>query len=126
MKQKITLSFLALSLILISCKKDLTCSCTTTSRATGTSYNIIYNGSSYYQITEPIEAISDPSTNTDVTTYSGTWKRSVAEYCPTKSVSTDVNDQTTFSGYYGPNGEPLLGGYETTTTVTRTCELEKE
>jgi len=126
MKHKIAFSFLALSLILISCKKDLTCSCTTTSSVTGTSYYITSNGWVYYQITEPIEAISDASTSTDVTTYSGTWKRSVAEYCPTKSVSTDVNDQTTFSDYYGPNGEPLLYGYKTTTTVTRTCELEKE
>ena len=127
MKYKIIFSLLALSLILVSCKKDLTCDCTTTNSTVGTYYDVQNDGWGYYQVATPINDISNSSTTSDATTYSGTWKRSVAENCPVKSVSTNVNDETYYSDYYlTPNGQPLLMGYKTTTTVTRTCELEKE
>ncbi len=125
MKYKITFSFLALSLILVSCKKDLTCDCTTTNSSAGTYYDLGGDQwSGYYQITIPLDVFT--SSNSDKTTYSGAGKRAVSENCPVETVSTQEEDETYLSGYFATNGLPIIEGYKTITTVTRTCELEKE
>jgi hypothetical protein len=130
MNFKVTISCIALSLSLVACKKDLTCSCTTTSNSSGTYYDYDQyfspdGWSTYYvQVSEPLVGESD--SYTEEINYTSTTSTVAAGNCPAQSVSEESYDNTYPTSYYTQSGQPIITGSKGRYTVTRSCTLEKE
>jgi len=128
MNYKFLFLALALTSFLSSCKKDLTCSCTTTYNSTGTyySYDSYFDGwtTTYLQLMEP--SGSESSSSSEEINYTGTSSTAAAGNCPAESVSTEEYDDTYPTGYYSTSGQPIISGSKGRYTVSRSCTLEKE
>ncbi|MFM7104539.1 MAG: hypothetical protein ACKOW8_03385 [Flavobacteriales bacterium] len=130
MNAKILSVLCLLALVLVSCKKDLTCSCTMTETSSGTSYGFDYMINSwgdydYFQTTDPLSSESNTSTSEE--NYKDASKGAVSAQCPEKYVSTDEFDNTYSTGYTDYiTGQSIIQGSKGKTTYTRTCEIKKD
>jgi hypothetical protein len=114
-------------IILSSCKKDLTCSCETTSSSTGTQYGYDYfwDGwtENYTQTSSPIN--NEEYSYTEEVNYTNTTTQIASGNCPEEYSYSEDFDNTYNTGlidYY--SGNIIIAGSVGQYTTKKTCILE--
>jgi hypothetical protein len=108
-------AFAALSLV--SCSKERTCACTSTSTESGTYYTDVYDATTG-QSEQTSSSYSESDQSTSETKYTKISKKAGNQSCPESSTSSDPYDNT----YVDFNG--FTQGSKGTYTYTTTCELK--
>jgi len=130
MNSKFTLLLGLLTFSFVSCKKDLTCTCTITESTSGNSYDYIsqydsWTGTSYYYQTS-LPLTSSTNTSSSEVTYVDVNKGAAASQCPEKYVYTEDFDYTYETDYTdNVTGQMIIYGSKGKSTTTQTCKLEK-
>lgn len=125
--KKITLVALAFgALSFASCKKAVTCTCTSETVDSGTSYFLAGLVAPYSQDSKAYTKATQGEVTT--TEFDKVSKKFQNENCPTKTETVESYDNTTSKNSDGTTnstrGGTLLDGTKGTKTTTKTCEIK--